>query len=61
MPTIDEDQNWVLLAASETDTHTILKFKRPLYSCDPYDRNVTVCTMLDIIIRMPASALLVKK
>ena len=46
MPTIDQDQNWILLAASETDTHTILKFKRPLYSCDPYDRNVTVRFLL---------------
>ena len=36
-------QDWELISGSQTDTHTILKFKRPLYTCDrDWDNDIAV-------------------
>ena len=34
MPTVDPKQDWTLLEGKETDSHTVLKFKRNLQTCD---------------------------
>jgi hypothetical protein len=42
MPTIDSGEpDWELLAASETETHTLLKFKRPRILCPDEDQPIT--------------------
>jgi len=46
MPTVDSSQNWVLLSGSESGGYTILKFWRPLISCDKTnDLDITSGTM----------------
>ena len=34
MPEIDASQDWTLLEGRENGTHTIIKFRRPYYTCD---------------------------
>jgi hypothetical protein len=45
LPTEDEQQDWVLISASETETHTLLKFSRPLNTCDNQDMVITKDTL----------------
>ena len=49
VPTVDNSQDWELLEASENATHTRLKVRRLLETCDPNDKIVkvrlTICTM----------------
>jgi len=41
-PVIDLHQDWKLLEAYETFTHTVLKFSRLLETCDDQDVPITV-------------------
>lgn len=41
-PILDQRQDWQLLSAFENATHTSLRFKRSLDSCDPEDVAITV-------------------
>ena len=41
-PVLDERQDWELLSAFENSTHTSLRFRRLLDSCDPQDVPITV-------------------
>ncbi|XP_066461665.1 DBH-like monooxygenase protein 1 isoform X1 [Eleutherodactylus coqui] len=41
----DPQQNYKLEYAMENETHTILKFSRPLQTCDPHDKNITESTV----------------
>ncbi|XP_035692070.1 DBH-like monooxygenase protein 1 homolog isoform X2 [Branchiostoma floridae] len=38
LPPEDESQDWELLSGYENDTHTVLRFKRKLQTCDVRDR-----------------------
>lgn len=40
-PELDDSQDWTLLAASESDTSTMLTFSRSLDTCDPQDYPIT--------------------
>ena len=42
MPTVDPQQDWELLSGIETDSYTILKFRRELVACDTRDRTIRV-------------------
>jgi hypothetical protein len=44
-----QGQDWTLLLANETETHTILKFTRPLDLCPPEDRPITWDSTVRII------------
>lgn len=41
-PVIDDSQDVTLLASSQNDTHTILRFSRPYVTCDADDSDITV-------------------
>ncbi|ODM96225.1 DBH-like monooxygenase protein 1 [Orchesella cincta] len=41
MPEIDSSQDWVLLTAWETHSHTFLSFSRAFDTCDPHDYVIT--------------------
>ena len=46
VPQIDESQDWHLLDGHQNSTHTVLKFTRPLISCDKeMDRDITKDTI----------------
>ena len=46
LPQIDESQDWHLLEGHQNSTHTVLKFTRPLISCDKeMDRDITKDTI----------------
>ena len=54
-PEIDAIQDWELLSGHETDTHTILKFRRPLVTCDhEHDLPITVRTTHMLISYIPS-------
>lgn len=41
-PILDKKQNYEALYGAENATHTVLKFKRKLTTCDPDDYIITV-------------------
>eukprot|EP00058_Branchiostoma_floridae_P026472 XP_002611963.1 hypothetical protein BRAFLDRAFT_91848 [Branchiostoma floridae] len=45
LPPEDESQDWELLSGYENDTHTVLRFKRKLQTCDVRDRVINKDTM----------------
>lgn len=46
-PVVDSSQDYVLLLGYENQTHTVLRFKRKLDTCDvAYDVPITVSTDL---------------
>ena len=46
MPPVDDSQDFTLLGAVETSTHTVLKFKRPLVARESRDLTIQVCVKL---------------
>eukprot|EP00058_Branchiostoma_floridae_P026475 XP_002611966.1 hypothetical protein BRAFLDRAFT_91851 [Branchiostoma floridae] len=42
LPPEDESQDWELLSGYENDTHTVLRFKRKLQTCDVRDRVINI-------------------
>ena len=42
MPTLDDEQNWILESFSENATHTHLVVSRPLQTTDADDNDITV-------------------
>lgn len=45
-PSLDDENNYQLLNAEETDNVTRLRFKRRLYTCDKDDLAITVRSFL---------------
>ncbi|XP_035698652.1 DBH-like monooxygenase protein 1 homolog [Branchiostoma floridae] len=45
LPPEDESQDWELLSGYENDTHTVLRFKRKLQTCDVRDRVINKDTV----------------
>ncbi|CAH1233728.1 MOXD1 [Branchiostoma lanceolatum] len=45
LPPEDESQDWDLLSGYENDTHTVLRFKRKLQTCDVKDRVINKDTL----------------
>ncbi|XP_066271541.1 DBH-like monooxygenase protein 1 homolog [Branchiostoma lanceolatum] len=45
LPPEDESQDWELLSGYENDTHTVLRFKRKLQTCDVRDRVINKDTL----------------
>ena len=43
MPPVDESQDWELLSGEEEGGFTVLEFRRDWVTCDPEDRDITVC------------------
>ena len=39
---LDQQQDYDLMNAHENDTHTVLRFRRKLITCDDKDLNITV-------------------
>ncbi|XP_035664506.1 DBH-like monooxygenase protein 1 homolog [Branchiostoma floridae] len=45
LPPVDESQDWELLSGYENETHTVLRFKRKLQTCDVRDRVINKDTL----------------
>ena len=43
---LDAQQDYDLIHAYENDTHTVMRFRRKLLTCDDNDLNITVCFLL---------------
>jgi hypothetical protein len=41
-PEIDQSQDWILLHGEENDFGTMLKFERPMVTCDSNDTDIVV-------------------
>lgn len=41
-PEVDSSQDYQLLLGYENSTHTVLRFRRRLDTCDPHDLPITV-------------------